>query len=150
MTDLLIQKRILLTQALFQKLLTCATTTGDALQVLQKPLADAAQLVGLLLCKVTNAAGTWPDLTGATINFKAAYQLQPTNSFTEATGSVVVASGANQQVRIEIDGTDTAGLPAGSYEYDVEATLSSGNTVTLVSSEGNQDVDLTLLESHAP
>jgi hypothetical protein len=98
----------------------------------------------------TNAAGTWPDLTGATINFKAAYQLQPTNSFTEATGSVVVASGANQQVRIEIDGPDTTGLPAGSYEYDVEATLSSGNTVTLVSSEGKPDVDLTLLESHAP
>ena len=97
-----------------------------------------------------NAAGTWPDLTGATINFKAAYQLQPTNSFTEATGSVVVASGVNQQVRIEIDGTDTAGLPAGSYEYDVEATLASGNTVTLVSSEGKPNVELTLLASHAP
>ena len=63
---------------------------------------------------------------------------------------MIVASGVNQQVRIEIEGTDTAALPVGSYEYDVEATLANSNTVTLVSSEGKHDVDLTLLASHAP
>jgi hypothetical protein len=70
----------------------------------------------------------WPNLTGATVNFTAR---RGRRSFT-GTGAVVTPTGS-QQVRVEIEGTDTADLPAGTYDYDVQATLSGGNTVTLAS-----------------
>lgn len=73
----------------------------------------------------TNADGTWPDLTGATITLTVG---QPTTVVTK-TGSVVTPSGANQLVRVELTHTDTTGLEIGTHRYDVQATLATSSRI---------------------
>lgn len=79
----------------------------------------------------SNAAGTWPDLTGAIIILTARNRNAKGVSFS-GTGSVITPTGANQNVTIDIEGDNTASLPTGAYSYDVQATLADQNTVTLV------------------
>lgn len=77
----------------------------------------------------TNAAGTWPDLTGATITFTA--KASGSTTFT-APGSVVVATGAGQKVRVQLSAAQT-NLAVNSRIFDVQATLSpSGRRITLL------------------
>ena len=76
----------------------------------------------------TTDAATWPDLTGASITFTAT---KGTSTITKA-GTVVTPTGANKKVRVELDSADTASSPTGTYDYDVQATLASGNKITLV------------------
>lgn len=86
----------------------------------------------------TNAAGTWPDLTGATIDFGAT-RTGETN-FTGGTGSVIDASpGSSQKVRVEFTDAETM-IEPGVWSYDVQATLSSGNIITLVSGKNKMTV----------
>ena len=87
----------------------------------------------------TSSAGTWPTLTGATIAFVARHRSQ-TGRTISATGSVVVGTGASKQVRVELTATDTASKPAGTYDYQVIATLTNAHVVTLAAG------DLTLTE----
>lgn len=76
-----------------------------------------------------NPAGTWPDLTGATITFGAGHAR--TASVLQKTGTVVTPTGANQKVRVNFAAADTDDLSAETYRYDVQATLSNGRIVTL-------------------
>jgi hypothetical protein len=75
----------------------------------------------------TAQEGTWPDLTGASIKV--------TFGATTFTGSVVVGTGATKRVRLELTAVQTSSLVRGRYDYDVEATLSGGNVVTLTQGE---------------
>jgi len=75
-----------------------------------------------------NAAGTWPDLTGAAIKFTATKDGE--TPFTKA-GTVVTPTGANQTVRVELTAAETAPLAVGKWNYDVQATLTSGRIATL-------------------
>lgn len=86
----------------------------------------------------TSDATTWPDLLpGTTIAFAAikANQNEAAGSdLLAATGSIIVATGANKKVRFEFTHTETAALAPGKhgYRYDIEATLAgSGNKITL-------------------
>lgn len=95
--------------------------SGGAVSIVQGD--DYATADGRAL-EWVNAAGSWPDLTGATIKFSV-------GSLT-VTGSVVTPSGANQKVRVELTAVQTGALALGTFRYDVEATLSTGRKVTLV------------------
>lgn len=75
----------------------------------------------------TNPDGTWPDLTDATITFKAAKG----SALIEATGTVVTATGANQQVRVELTAEEIGTKYGHEWQYNLRATLDSGNEVTL-------------------
>lgn len=89
----------------------------------------------------SNAAGTWPDLTSATVVFGVR---APNGSSFTATGSVVTPTGAGQKVRVELTATQTALLvdwPTPS-ELRVRATLASGRKVTLVDAELEAIVDI--------
>lgn len=76
----------------------------------------------------TRASGSaeWPDLTGATVRFK-------NGAFAAVTGTVVVPTGAGQQVRFDVARTLTAGLRT-TRGYDIEATLAGvgATVVTLI------------------
>lgn len=76
----------------------------------------------------TNAAGTWPDLTGATITFTAE---QSGKAITKA-GTVIVPTGAAQKVRVELTAAETI-IAAGTWSFDVQAALATnGRIVTLL------------------
>ena len=77
-----------------------------------------------------DASAQWPDLTGAVITFRARYG---SHLFDKA-GSVLVASGANKKIRVELARQQTDALIIGSapYRFDIEATLASGRVVTLL------------------
>jgi hypothetical protein len=75
----------------------------------------------------TAQAGTWPDLTAATIKV--------TFGTTTFTGSVVVATGITKRVRLELTAAQSNSLARGRYDYDVEAILGSGAVVTLTLGE---------------
>lgn len=74
-----------------------------------------------------DSGNKWPDLTGASITFTAKGKA---NDISKA-GSVIVATGSGKKVRVELTKTETS-VANGRYHYDVEATLPSGNIVTLV------------------
>lgn len=83
----------------------------------------------------TNAPGTWPNLTGATITFVCGK-----GAFTKAYGPWSATSpnpnGANQTVQLELPAADTIQLNASvgvydSYNYSLSAVLTNGDTVTL-------------------
>lgn len=76
----------------------------------------------------TDSGGTWPDLTDATIT------LTVKGALLAKTGSVVTPTGDGKKVRVALTNSDTASLPIGTWDYDVQATLSSGAVVTLVRS----------------
>ena len=91
--------------------------------------ADARQF------EFVNEAGSWPDLTGATIKFTARHKTDPTSVITEFSATVINPNGANQQVDVELSEAETLGKTIGVYDYDVEATLASTRVITLVLSE---------------
>ena len=76
----------------------------------------------------TDTSASWPTLTDATI----AVTIRGVSSYA---GSVVTATGDSKKVRLELTDVQTAAIPAGWYPFQVIATLTSGNVVTLV--EGN-------------
>ncbi|MFB3816139.1 MAG: hypothetical protein ACE147_00630 [Candidatus Methylomirabilales bacterium] len=72
----------------------------------------------------TDAGGTWPNLTGATVRLRVA-GLSVTGTVVQATGPGIV--------RVELTAEQTAAqTPRVRAPYDLEATLSSGRVVTLV------------------
>lgn len=87
----------------------------------------------------TSSSDTWPTLTSATIAFVARHATT-TNKTISASGSVIVATGATKQVRVELAPADTNSKPSGEYTYQLIATLSNGHVVTLAAG------DLTLTE----
>jgi hypothetical protein len=90
----------------------------------------------------TDDGSTWPDLTGATITFGAKNRLG--NQTVTATGSVIVATGTGKTVRVELAAADTATKTAGTWAFDVQASLASGRDVTLATGT------MTLVEDYAP
>jgi len=79
--------------------------------------------------------GTWPDLTGATIQLV----LFPTLSgfFTGKPLSVLVPTGANATLRGTFSSTETSSMEALSYIYHINATMPDTSVVTLVNSTWN-------------
>jgi len=76
----------------------------------------------------TDTGGKWPDLTNATIKLTIGSSPQ-----VQVTGSVITPTGANKKVRAELTATQTGGLKAGTYTYDVQATMPTNlRIVTLV------------------
>lgn len=75
----------------------------------------------------------WPALTSATIVFHARHVSPRSTSNISQSGSVVIATGVGKKVRVELPSAKTSVLDAGTlnYDYDVQATLSGGNIVTL-------------------
>lgn len=82
----------------------------------------------------TDDAAIWPDLTGASIAFIATKRTDRSGdaSLSKA-GSVVVATGANKKVRVELSASDTDSLVRGEnvYAYALRATLPNGHVITL-------------------
>ena len=71
--------------------------------------------------------GTWPSLLGGSVQFII-------TGLIYATAIVTVASGAGKALYVELTTADTAKLSRRvRYEYDLVATLSNANRVTLVS-----------------
>ncbi len=82
----------------------------------------------------TDAANVWPTLTGATVTFYAylnTTDLPSAPAFSKAV-SVIVGTGSNKQVQMQLAATDTNLLQPGTYRIKVVAVLSSGRTDTLV------------------
>lgn len=89
--------------------------------------------------KNATGAGWPPDLTDAIIRFTAVHTSEEGTPTVDvdaskkivAVGYVVVATGPNQEVRCELEPTDTD-REEGLYNYDVEATLPNSDVHTLV------------------
>jgi hypothetical protein len=79
----------------------------------------------------TTDSATWPDLTGATITLTVKAHAGGTAELTK-TGTVVTPTGATKKVRVELTAANTTALGLGSHKFDVQATLSSGRIVTLI------------------
>lgn len=73
---------------------------------------------------LTFTGATWPTLTSGAV----ALRVSLPGGVTAFAGSVTGA----QACRVELTSAQTAAIAAGSYAYDLEATLSSGRVVTLV------------------
>lgn len=71
----------------------------------------------------------WPDLAGATVKFTARY-----GTDTLAKDGTVITATGTKVVRFELEAEDTNDLLITKYTFDVEATLSNGNIVTLIDS----------------
>lgn len=87
------------------------------------------------------ASASWPNLTGATVVFSAK---------SRATGQADIAGLAmtvvtSEVVRLELTSAHTVGLQLGSgaYTFDIQATLSTGSTVTLMTGTLNVARDVT-------
>lgn len=78
----------------------------------------------------------WPtDLTGATITLTARHKRGRHDTtdpeiVLSKTGTVVAAT-TPQKVRVELTATESAAATVGTHEYDVQATLTTGEVVTL-------------------
>jgi hypothetical protein len=119
------------------------TTLGTATVVVVSPISTTGKITLVSgddykaannrALSFTNAAGTWPNLTGAVISFTT-YRNE-TIVIGPVTGGITTAVGPNQQVTIELTRTQTEmGAyvgPSWFYSYVVIATLSDGNVVTL-------------------
>lgn len=73
----------------------------------------------------TDIDANWPDLDEATITVIIGDDV----SFT---GSVVIPSGANKRVRLELTAEQSLTIPAGTLDFVVRAVLANDNVVTLV------------------
>ena len=74
-----------------------------------------------------NSAGSWPDLTGATVKV-VSYDARTDQG---GTVTVVTPTGANQTVRWEVAKTTYTTSARGASKYILEATLAGGNKVPL-------------------
>ncbi len=84
--------------------------------------ADGQQL------QFVNAAGSWPNLAGATITLRLS---SLTNDPVVIAGSVVTASGLNQRADVSFSSAVTDALSSDYRVYTLEAVLSTGNSVRL-------------------
>jgi len=79
----------------------------------------------------------WPDLTGGTVEFTARHRTTGANDI-EDEALTIVAATAPATVRMELTAAQTAALELGQvYQFDVQATLASGNIVTLARGDLN-------------
>ena len=74
-------------------------------------------------------SASWPTLTSATVSFQA--KATPGTATLTKSMTVVTATGT-KKVRLELTDDDTVSLTPGAFAYNVVATLSNGNKVTLV------------------
>ena len=86
----------------------------------------------------TDANASWPDLTGASI--LVTVKSGSTTLMAKA-GSVVTPTGAGKQVRVQPTAADTRAIGVGTYDFDVQATLSSGRVVTLLTGKWTNQTD---------
>lgn len=109
---------------------TGPVASGGAVSVIQGDSYFAADGRALVW---TNAAGSWPDLTGAAVNCYV-YTALPGGPAATFAAAVVTPSGPNQQLRLELTSAQSAALPARAGAFAVRATLASGHVATLVDS----------------
>lgn len=86
----------------------------------------------------TDASVSWPDLTGASILVTVK---SGTTTLMSKAGSVVTPTGSSKKVRVQPTAADTRAIPVGTYEFDVQATLSNGHIVTLLRGMWNNQAD---------
>ena len=86
----------------------------------------------------TDSSASWPDLTGASI--LVTVKSGSTTLMAKA-GSVVTPTGAGKQVRVQPTAADTRAIGVGTYDFDVQATLSSGHVVTLLRGQWTNQAD---------
>lgn len=82
----------------------------------------------------TDTDGNWPTLTGATVTLNV-WSKRAGPILLSVAGSVVVATGANKQVRFEPTSANTDDLQIGDYQFAVVATLTNLRRVTLVADD---------------
>jgi hypothetical protein len=81
----------------------------------------------------TDTSAQWPTLTSGSIAFTAKKNTR--NSTLTVAGSIVTPTGVNKTVRVELTNAQTSSLKVGNdWQYDIQATLSNGDIVTLVRS----------------
>jgi len=73
----------------------------------------------------TDDSAAWPELTSATIAVVIGRAL-------ELVGSVVTATGASKKVRVELTDVQSAAIRVGVHRFQVIATLSDDDVITLV------------------
>ena len=73
---------------------------------------------------LTFTGATWPSITGASIALKVNFS----GAIVSYTGTVTAADSCY----VELTDTQTAAMATGTFDYDLEATLSNGSIVTLV------------------
>ncbi len=73
-----------------------------------------------------------PSLAGATVRLKTGLPNRPNLAVLNVTGTVVTATGTTRTVRFELTSAQTAPLVPIAYNFDVEATLSTGRVITLL------------------
>jgi hypothetical protein len=117
-----------------------SNVNGNAIQIIEKDAYLAADGPNRPLNFYLLPGGAWPtDLTGWTITFtatKAANNVTPGGvASITTTGSVITATGPNQQVSIDLPSSLTTGLAIGigikGYTYDVVATNGPTKRITL-------------------
>lgn len=114
---------------------------GGVAVTLASPISDDGDItlyqgngyVAVLSRQLSWSSAAWPNLTGATITFRAEHTITRTVAITES-GDVVIATGDDKQVSVELDGDATNDLTAGEYVYQVEADI-SGDIVTLAAGD---------------
>lgn len=88
-----------------------------------------------LALEFPNTAGTWPDLTGATVGFKATKSFPAGVQTIEGEGEVVVPTGVGQLIIVELSSEQTDVTPAPNereaYVYDLQVRLANGHEITL-------------------
>ena len=77
----------------------------------------------------TNSIGSWPELTDATITSPST----AIGASIDVDGEVIVATGANQRVDVEMTESESLALKAGKWKYELIAELTSGNRSTIES-----------------
>ena len=86
----------------------------------------------------TDSSANWPDLTGASILVTVK---SGSTTLMAKTCSVVTPTGAGKQVRVQPTAADTRAIGVGTYDFDVQATLSSGRIVTLLRGQWTNQAD---------
>lgn len=74
------------------------------------------------------SSGEWPDLTGGSVTF---YLDRAAGVFSKAGTLETVGAGVTQSIYVELTDTETATFDIGTEDFQVLATLASGNKVTL-------------------
>jgi hypothetical protein len=73
-----------------------------------------------------------PSLTGATVRLKTGLPNRPNLAVLNVIGTVVTATGTTRTVRFELTSAQTAPLLPITYNFDLEATLSTNRVITLL------------------
>lgn len=82
-----------------------------------------------------NTAGSWPDLTSATITLRIYWTITSGSTTTTTTvtitGTVIIASGSSQRVDVDITRANSLLLTNKTANFDLVATLADGHKTTL-------------------